>query len=104
MQSNAKNISTCLHCFLVSSSLVPRPPPFFVLWFAFSIIHVFCSSICVPYNTQNYTERKPKNKKQGRPGNKAMLAHLYLKGGMHVYCSFFYLWVALTIQKLDMTQ
>ena len=32
-------------------SLVPRPPPFFVLRFAFSFVY--------------YTERKPKNKKNG---------------------------------------
>ena len=40
-------------------SLIPRPPPFFVLWFV--------------YNTQ--TERKPKNKKWGRPGNEAIICH-----------------------------
>ena len=48
-------------------SLVPRPPPFFVLRFAFSIIHGSRSSTSV-----YYTERKLKNKKKwGRPGNKA---------------------------------
>ena len=46
-----------------STSLVPRPTPFFVIRFAFQ------------YNTQRQksanTERKPKNKKRGRPGNEA---------------------------------
>ena len=43
-------------------SLVPRPPPFFVLQFPFSIIH--------RSGVLYYTERKPKNKKRGRPVNK----------------------------------
>ena len=56
-------------------SLVSRPPPFFVLQFPFSIIH----GSGVLY----YTEHKPKNKKQGRPGNKAsqsmqLLSFLFL--------------------------
>ena len=50
---------------LLNGSLVPRPPPFFVLRFAFSIIH--------GSGRARYTERKPKNKKRGRPGNEAIL-------------------------------
>ena len=42
-------------------SLVPRSPPFFVLRFAFSILH----------GSRRHTEHKPKIKKQGRPGNEA---------------------------------
>ena len=38
----------------ISTSLVPRSTPFFVLQFALY-----------------YIERKPKNKKRGRPGNEA---------------------------------
>ena len=41
---------------------------------------VFCSSVCIQYNTRRralllpcYTEHKPKNKKRGRPGNEASL-------------------------------
>ena len=45
-------------------SLVPRPPPFFVLWFVY------------------YTEHKPKNKKWGRPGNEARVL-------LKVYCVLF---------------
>ena len=45
--------------------LVPRPPPFFVLQFVFSIIHGSTSVY--------YTEHKPKNKKRGRPGNEAII-------------------------------
>ena len=50
-----------------SCSLVPRPPP------------VFCSSVCIQYNTRKrkstyYTDRKPKNKKRGRSGNEARLS------------------------------
>ena len=49
---------------LVNTSFVPRPPPFFVLQFSFSIIH----------RSGYYTERKLKNKR-GRPGNKARSTH-----------------------------
>ena len=38
-------------------SLVPKPPPFFVLWFAFSIIH--------------RSGTQTKEQKWGRPGNEA---------------------------------
>ena len=52
---------TCIcKCAVCWPSFVPRPPPF-VLWFSFSIIPT----------SVYYTERKPKNKKRGRPGNKA---------------------------------
>ena len=47
---------------LVNISLAPRPPLFFVLQFAFSIIHGSGSSSASVY----YTEWKPKNKKWGR--------------------------------------
>ena len=51
------------------TSLVPSPPPFFVLRFSFSII---LGSGRAPSSTSMYyTERKPKNKKRGRPGNEA---------------------------------
>ena len=50
-------------------SLVPRPPPFFVLRFAFSIIHGSGSGRAL----FRYTELKLKKKKQGRPGNEARL-------------------------------
>ena len=49
-------------------SLVPRPPPFFVLRFVFSIIH---GSGRHSSASVYYTEHKPKNKKRGRPGNEA---------------------------------
>ena len=49
---------------LVTTSLNPRPPPFFVLQFSFSIIH----------GSRYYNERKPKNKR-GRPGNEARSTH-----------------------------
>ena len=48
-------------------SLVPRLPPFFVLWFAFSIIHGSRRALpCIILNTNRST------KKLGRPGNKAI--------------------------------
>ena len=53
------------------ASLVPRPPPFFVLPFLFSIILYL-------FSFHSYTERKPKNKKRGRPGNKASYTRTYL--------------------------
>jgi len=60
---------------LANYSLVSGPPTFFVLRFAFSIIHGSGSVYC--------TERKPKNKKRGRPGNEAKptnnLTHLHTK-------------------------
>lgn len=47
-------VTACMYC---SLSLVLRPPPFFVLQFAFSIIHG---------SRRAYTERKLNNKKRGR--------------------------------------
>ena len=47
---------------LVNISLAPRPPLFFVLQFAFSIIHGSGSSSTSVY----YTEWKPKNKEWWR--------------------------------------
>ena len=44
------------------ASLVPRLPPF------------FCSSVFIQHTeTEPNTERKPKNKKRGRPGNQGIL-------------------------------
>ena len=47
-----------------NSSLVPRPPCFLVLWFAFSIINTQSSSLISTY----HTERKPKHKKKKKTG------------------------------------
>ena len=55
-------------------SLVPRPTPFFVLQFAFSIIHggVFCALLlsCIILDTNWRT------KKRGRPGNEISCGHV----------------------------
>ena len=50
-------------------SLIPRPPPFFVLWFAFSVIY---GSGSAAKNRRSSTSVK--NKKRGRPGNEAYLS------------------------------
>ena len=61
------------------SSLILRPPPFFVLQFVFSIIHGSGRHSALPrpctiLNANRRTKNgEPKNKKQGRPGNKATL-------------------------------
>ena len=63
------------------STLIPRPPLFFVIWFAFSKLH----------GSWNYTEPKLKNK-NGRPGNEAIKSppsmHFYSVLKTHVYFSF----------------
>ena len=65
-----------------STGLVPRPPKFFVLQFAFSIIHGSGRALplpCIILNANRssasvyFTECKPKNKKWGRPGKEAIL-------------------------------
>ena len=66
---------------VVLCSLVPRPPPFFVLWFVFSIIHG--------------SRRPAKNGKMGRPaGNEASvvlcsLAHKLSLSFCHMLTIFF---------------
>ena len=65
-------------------SLVSITPPLYLA--SFPGLPCFCSSVCIQYNTRKrkstktgssasvyYTERKPKNKKRGRPGNEATL-------------------------------
>ena len=47
------------------ASLVPRLPPFLVLRFAFSKIH--------GSGRARKTERKPENKRRGKPGNEAII-------------------------------
>ena len=50
-------------------SLVTKPPPFFVLWFVFSIIHR-SGRVVFRFHVLYWTQTK-EQKKQGRPGNKA---------------------------------
>ena len=63
----------------IVSSLILKPPPFFVLQFVFSIIHGSGRHSALPrpctiLNANRRTKNgEPKNKKQGRPGNEAIL-------------------------------
>ena len=55
--------TTHIYMLHLIASLVPRPPPFYVLRFAFSIIH----------GSGTQTEEQ----KRGRPGNEAILLQLH---------------------------